>query len=264
MPKNQVTRLETYSLSFMWIYLVRHILRYRLLNLIVIALLTGVMGYFALKVQVSYEAASLLPAHDSASIVYSEFKDRFGKDGSVMFIGIQDEDIFELDKFGALYELTSEIKAIDGVEEAVSLGRIFNLVRNDSIKKFDFKPVTSKRPVTQRECDSIEKVIYSLKMYDGLLYNKKTNVSLMMITLEESKLKTKERINLIQDIKAKVEQFSQKTDIRVHYSGLPYIRIITAKKLEDELLFFVVLAMLITSIILLIFFRSLKAVFFPC
>lgn len=233
------------------------------MNLIIIALLTGIIGYFAFKVQVSYDAASLLPATDSASIVYSDFKDRFGKDGSVMFIGIQDENIFELDKFGEFYDLTFDIKAIDGVEEVVSLGRIFNLVRNDSIKKFDFKPVSQSRPTTQKECDSIKSVIYSLKMYDGLLYNKETNVSLMMITLEESKLKTKERINLINDIKAKVEHFSQKTNIEVHYSGLPYIRIITAKKLEDELLFFVVLAMIITSIILLIFFRSLKAVFFP-
>lgn len=247
----------------MWIYLVRHILRYRLMNIIIIAVLTGIIGYFALKVQVSYDAASLLPPTDSASIVYSEFKDRFGKDGSVMFIGIQDENIFEVDKFGEFYDLTFDIKAIDGVEEVVSLGRIFNLVRNDSIKKFEFKPVSPTRPTTQEECDSIRSVIYSLKMYDGLLYNKETNVSLMMITLEESKLKTKERINLIQDIKERVEQFSQKTNIDVHYSGLPYIRIITAKMLEDELLFFVVLAMVITSIILLIFFRSLKAVFFP-
>ena len=167
----------------MWIYLVRHILRYRLLNIIVIALLTGIIGYFALKVQVSYDAASLLPAHDSASIVYSEFKDRFGKDGSVMFIGIQDENIFNLDKFEKLYTLTSDIKAIDGVEEVVSLGRIFNLVRNDSIKKFDFKPVSQMKPSTQQECDSIRSVIYSLKMYDGLLYNQETHVRLMMITL---------------------------------------------------------------------------------
>ncbi len=247
----------------MWIYLVRHILRYRLVNLIVIALLTGIIGYFAFKVQVSYDAASLLPAHDSASIVYAEFKDRFGKDGSVMFIGIQDEKIFDLDKFNGLYDLTFDVKAVDGVEEVISLARIFNLVRNDSIKKFDFKPVSQKKPTTQQECDNIKSIIYSLKMYEGLLYNKKTDVSLMMITLKESKLRTKERINLIKEIKNKVEIFSQQYNIEVHFSGLPYIRIITAKKLKDELLFFVVLAMIITSLILLIFFRSLKAVIFP-
>jgi len=247
----------------MWIYLVRYILRYRLLNIIVISLLTAIVGYFALNVQVSYEPASLLPSHDSTSIVYTEFKKRFGKDGSVMFIGIKDENIFDLDKFRGLYELTSGIKAIDGVEEVISLGRIFNLVRDDSIKKFDFKPVSQKEPVTQHECDSIRSVIYSLKIYDGLLYNKETNVSLMMVTLKESKLRTKERINLIKEIKSKVENFSRQYGIDVHFSGLPYIRIITAKKLEDELLFFVILAMIITSLILFIFFRSLKAVIFP-
>ncbi|MEZ5195909.1 MAG: MMPL family transporter [Bacteroidales bacterium] len=247
----------------MWIYLVRHILRYRLLNIIVIAALTVVVGYYATKVQVSYEPASLLPASDSASIIYKDFTERFGKDGSVMFIGIKDKDIFKIRKFNGLFDLTHEIKEIDGVEEIVSLARIFNLVRNDSLKKFEFEPVTSNKLKTQQECDSIESVIYSLRLYDGLLYNKENHVSLMMVTLKESKLKTKERIHLINEIKSKVDDFSQQYDVEVHYSGLPYIRIITAKKLEDELLFFVVLAMIITSIILMVFFKSLKAVIFP-
>ncbi|HPE57946.1 MAG TPA: efflux RND transporter permease subunit [Bacteroidales bacterium] len=247
----------------MWIYLVRHILRYRLINLIVIIVLTGFMGYHALKVQMSYEFSSLLPASDTAYIAYENFKERFGKDGSVLFIGIKDDQIFSLNKFDGLYDLSYDLKKIDGVEECLSLARIFNLTKNDSLKKFEFSPVLSKRPESQEEVDSIKNIVYSLPFYEGRMFNSKTNVSLLALTLDDKKLNTKKRIDLVSSIKDRVDQFSEDYNIEVHYSGLPYIRTITSKKLEDESKFFVVLAMVIASIILFIFFRSFMAVLFP-
>jgi len=247
----------------MWIYLVRHILRYRLVNLIVIGLLTAVVGYYALKVEMSYEFSSLLPASDSASIIYADFQNRFGKDGSVLFIAIQDENIFELDKIRALYDLSYDLKEIDGVEEVLSMARLFNIVKDEKNKKFDFQPIIQKKPQTQQEADSLKKIVHSLPFYEGLMINKETNVNLVAITLEEEQLNTKGRIKLIQKIKNRADEFSADQNIKLHYSGLPYIRIVTSKKLEDELTFFVILAMIIASVILLVFFRSFKAVFFP-
>ncbi|MCD4694728.1 MAG: MMPL family transporter [Bacteroidales bacterium] len=247
----------------MWIYLVRHILRYRLINLIAIILLTLLMGYQALKVQMSYEFTSLLPQSDSAHIAYKNFKNRFGKDGSVLFIGIQSSKIFELENFQALYDLTNEIREIDGVEEVLSLSRLFNLVKNNSLKQFEFAPIVINRPESQEETDSLKQLIYSLPFYDGLMFNKKTNVSLIAITLNENKLNTKDRIHLVNAIKNRADQFSNTHDIEIHYSGLPYIRIVTSEKLEQESKFFVILAMIIASLILFLFFKSIKAVIFP-
>ncbi len=247
----------------MWIYLVRHILRYRLVNLIAIVLLTAFMGYHALRVQMSYEFSSLLPASDTAFIVYENFKQRFGKDGSVLFIGIKDDSIFTLHKFQGLYDATYDLKKIDGVEECLSLARIFNLTKNDSLKKFEFRPVITSRPQTQAEVDSVKNIVYSLPFYEGRMFNSGTNVSLMALTLDDKKLNTKKRIGLVNDIKERVDQFSKDYNIEVHYSGLPYIRTKTSQKLEDESLFFVILAMVIASVILFIFFKSFKAVIFP-
>ncbi|MCB2219721.1 MAG: MMPL family transporter [Bacteroidetes bacterium] len=247
----------------MWIYLVRHILRYRLVNLIVIVLLTAFMGYHALRVQMSYEFSSLLPASDTAFIIYENFKERFGKDGSVLFIGIKDDSIFTQDKFAGLYDVTYDLKKIDGVEECLSLARIFNLTKNDSLKKFEFQPIITHRPDSQKEVDSLKSILYSLPFYEGRMFNSETNVSLIAITLDDQKLNTKKRIGLVQAIKDRVDQFSENNDIEVHYSGLPYIRTITSQKLEDESLFFVILAMVIASLILFIFFKSFKAVIFP-
>ena len=246
----------------MWKFLVRIILRNRLANLIIIGLITIFMGYQATKVQLSYEMSKMLPASDSASVDYENFRAKFGEDGSVFFVGVQDEKLFQLDEFNDWYDLTHKLKEIDGVEEVVSLAKLYQLKRNDELKKFDFTPVFSSKPKTQSELDSLREVIYSLPFYDGLLYNKESNVTMMMITLDKEKLNTKSRVGLIYDIKETVEIFSSKHHIPIRYSGLPYIRTVTSKMVEDELRFFIYGALIIASILLLIFFRSIKVVFF--
>jgi hydrophobe/amphiphile efflux-3 (HAE3) family protein len=221
------------------------------------------MGWQATKIQMSYEFTSLLPQTDTAYQVYADFKNRFGQDGSVLFIGLQSDAIFEYDNFTELYDLTYDIKNIDGVEEVVSLARLFNLYKNDQTKQFEFQSVVGKKPVTQTEVDSIKKQIYSLPFYEGLMLNKQTGVSLLMITLNEKRLNTKGRIHLVNDIKDRADKFAENTNIDLHFSGLPYIRIMTSERLEQESKFFVLLAMIIASLILLIFFRSVKAMVFP-
>src|SRR5210317_75365 len=100
----------------MWTYLVRIILRNRFNNLIIIGVLTAFMLYKAFDVQLSYQLAQMLPKTDSTYIKYNNFKEIFGEDGSVLFIGIQDENIYELNKFNDWYDLTYRLKDIEGVE----------------------------------------------------------------------------------------------------------------------------------------------------
>lgn len=247
----------------MWTYLVRLILRNRFWNVLAILIITLFMGYKATKVQMSYEMAKMLPATDSVNIAYENFRKQFGEDGSVLFVGIKDSSLFELKKFNSWHDLTYKIKEIDGVEEVLSISKLYYLTKNDSTKKFDFKPVVQYKPRTQEELDSIKNIIQNLPFYDGLLINSKTSATIMAITLDKKKLNTKNRIELINEIKTDVDAFSSKNGIEVHYSGLPYIRTVTSKKVENELRMFVLLSLLIASMALYFFFRSFKAVIFP-
>ncbi|MDD3744436.1 MAG: RND family transporter, partial [Lentimicrobiaceae bacterium] len=83
----------------MWNFLVRFILRNRLGNLIVISLITLFMAFMATRVHLSYEMAQMLPDSDSTTIIYNQFKQTFGQDGAVVFIGIRDPELFTLNKF---------------------------------------------------------------------------------------------------------------------------------------------------------------------
>jgi predicted RND superfamily exporter protein len=246
----------------MWQFIVRLILRNRATILIIIALLTIFMGWQGSKIQMSYEMARMLPKDNEYSIEYDNFKKQFGQDGSVLFIAIQDPDLYTLDHFDKWYDLNYDLLEMEGVQEVISVARIYNLVRNDSLKKFDFLNLVAAKPQTQAQLDSIKEQIYNLRLYDGLLFNKETDVSLMMVTLTKEILNTKARVPLIKNLKARTDQYGEDFDIDIKYSGLPYIRTVTSKKVQDELLFFVLLSLVISSVLLFILFRTARATLF--
>ena len=244
----------------MWQYLVRFILRNRILILIVIGLLTAFLGYKGSQIKMSYEMARMLPKNDSINIEYEHFKEQFGQDGSVIFVAIQDPELFTLNHFNDWYDLSYDVLKMNGVQEVVSVARLYNLSRNDSLKKFDFLSIVPEKPNNQQTVDSIKQLIYSLELYNERLFNKESGVSMMMITLTKEILNSKARIPLIKNLKARTDEYGEKYNIDVKYSGLPYIRTVTTKKIQNELLFFVFLSLLITSILLFILFKSGRAV----
>src|SRR5437868_5181025 len=164
----------------------RIILRQRFLLLIALLAVTAFMAYRATFVKLSYEPAKILPASDSTYSEYLKFKEKFGEDGTVMVIGFQSPDIFQLNIFQDWYKLTDSVKHIEGIQEVVSIARCFHLVRNDSLQRLDFKPIIGHEPVSQEEVDTLKSQLDKLPFYQGLLFNSKTNVTLMAITLDQN------------------------------------------------------------------------------
>ncbi|HEY2721348.1 MAG TPA: RND transporter, partial [Chitinophagaceae bacterium] len=79
----------------MWHSLGQFILRYRLLLLVILAVLTSFMIYHASKVELSYEFARAIPTDHPKYKAYQEFRKKFGEDGNLLVIGIQTEHLFE-------------------------------------------------------------------------------------------------------------------------------------------------------------------------
>lgn len=205
----------------------------------------------------------MLPEHDSTSIAYQQFKETFGQDGTSIFIGVKDDKLYKLDHYNAYYELTHQIRELEGVQEVLSVARLFSMKRNTEKKKFDFYNVVGKKPESQKELDSLKNKIHSLPFYEGKLYNAQNNTALMMVVLEESRLNSRSRIKLVKQIKELTDTYGKQQDVKPRYSGLPYIRTRISQKTEKEIILFVLLAMVIASIALFLFFRSFKAVLFP-
>ena len=247
----------------MWKYIIRLILRQRLAVFITLGLLTLFMAWQATQIKMSYEMALMLPDSDSTVIKYNRFKQLFGQDGSVLYLGIQDSKINELDHFNEWYKLSHDLSHVNGVDETLSIGKTFMMIKDDSLKKFKLEAVFKHQPKTQAELDSLLAKVYSQPFYDGLLFNQEKHSTLLAVTLNKNKINSKSRFELLDDITAVVDKYEKKTGVQVHYSGLPYIRTLSSKMIKEELLMFTLLTLLIASLMLYFFFKSFKAVFYP-
>jgi len=244
----------------MFTYISRFILKHRTFLIILLALLTAFMGYKGKDAALSYENTSLLPEKDSTRIEYLEFKKLFGEDGNVIVIGAVNPDLFTLTQFNAWNDLGSQIHEIDGVQEVVSISRGINLIKNEETHQFKVQPIVNQKPTTQAQVDSLKNLIYSLKFYEGMLFNPKTQATLMTITLDKLKLNDISRLTLIDNIVKVVEAYRIQNEVEVHYSGMPYIRTVTMQKVKHELFLFILISTAVAAFIMFLFFRSLRVV----
>lgn len=247
----------------MWELIVRFILRNRLTILIAVFLITVFMAWQGSKVRLSYEFAQMLPQSDSTYQEYLEFKKEFGEDGNVVFVGIQNPEIFKLNNFLGWFDLAENLKKIKGVNEVVCVSNVPTLKKDEEKKTFVFEPVFKQKPKTQEELDSLLKVVFSHPFYDQILFNTESGAVMMAVTLENEVLNSKARVDLVNTITKTVDSFMDAHGIEAHYSGLPFIRTKTALKIQRELVIFLILAIIVASATLYLFFRSRKAVLFP-
>ncbi|MFM6975458.1 MAG: efflux RND transporter permease subunit [Sphingobacteriaceae bacterium] len=247
----------------MWARLSKFILANRSGILIFFLLATIFMGWQASKVRLSFNAGKVLPLSDSAYIKYNNFKKQFGEDGSVMVLGIQSDKLLKRDLFNDWLQLNNEIQQIKGIRQVVSIGKLFELTKDTTQQKFIAKPIAVWPVKTQGAMDSIANKIANLPFYKDLIYNPEKQSTLMAVTFADSVLNSSQRIAVIQTILDKSKNFSQKHQVAVHHSGLPYIRTVISKKVSEEFALFIGLSILVAALILFLFFRSFSSVFFP-
>lgn len=240
----------------MWDKIAAYILKYRVLNLVIVSIILIFLGLKAFNVKMGHNIANTLPDTDTTMIVYRQFLEKYGQDGRSIFVGMYDEDLFTLEHFQDYYDLNAKIREIIGVAECLSVTRVYNIKKNDSIKKFELTQVVKQRPETQEEVDAVKEEIMSLAMYDRLLFNTEKHSAMMLISLEDEYVNTKERANLIVSLKTLLDDFGKSHNIEMRISGMPYIREITTQKMVKEIVGFTFLSIVVAGFILFLFFRS--------
>jgi predicted RND superfamily exporter protein len=248
-------------LGNMWKWIVRTILRNRIVIILAIVALTAFMGFYATKVQMSYELARMLPESDSVYVKYKEFKHRFGEDGKSMFVGFADNSIYSVEKYNSLKRYCDTIKKMDGISDVVSITHLFTVKKDTTIKKFIFGPMFEGEAKNQADIDSIKKLIETNSFFDGLFFNKEKNAFVISVTFDDAKVNKKDRIAIVENVKETFDRFGQTNNIELHYSGLPYIRTVVTKMVQSELVIFILISLLICVLILILLFRSFKVIF---
>lgn len=240
----------------MWSKIADYILKHRILNLTVVFFLLIFLGLRAFNVKMGHNIVNTLPENDTIMVCYRQFLEKYGQDGTSIFIGIQDDSLFELSHFQDYYDFNEKIRSIKGVDECLFVTRIYNLKKDDSIKKFVLEQVVKSRPQTQEEVDAIRDEIMSLAMYDGLLFNAEKHFAMMMVSVNKDYVASKLRTEMVDEINAVVNQYGKSHNIDMHVSGMPYIHEMTTRKMVNEIVGFSFLSIFVAGLILFLFFKS--------
>ena len=238
----------------MWNLLSRFIIRYRILIIVVIVGITVFMLHSATGVRMSYSLPKMLPEDHPVYLDYLNFQEKYGEQ-NIMVMAIEDAHFQEISHLKDWAEVSNKINHILGVEQVVSITELPILYKDTIEKKFYTKLWYDSLITTQDELDIAFSSFSAQPFYKGLLMNERNQTIALMIKLDNEVLLTPERKDLIFAIKKNTDAYAEKYNAEIHYSGLPYIRTINSLRVQEEILIFIILTLLITTFILFLFFR---------
>jgi predicted RND superfamily exporter protein len=246
-----------------WESVARLILRNRIVFLLAILSTTFLLSTQWSNIRFSFTEANLLPDNHPFNTFYHEFLDRFGEEGNMIVLAVQDDAFFEPEKLAAWAALGDSLAASPSIENVVDVSRLTQLKRNDRKKVFEVAPLPYQKSKTQAEANALKEWLYEQQpLYDGLLFNKETNVIQTAVYLKTEVVNSGARQRFVDILLAdNVAAFEKQTGLDVRVSGMPYIRTLNAKMILDEIGLFVLMATLVTTLIFFFFFRSYRATF---
>ena len=247
----------------MWDKLSYIIIKFRLPLLIILGLVTVFMAYKAVQVTMSYNLAKVVPKDDPDMIVFEAFKEQFGEDGNIVALAIKDSAVYQVDNFRKFKYLSDEIATLEGITEVISLPAMQKMMKDTKVKKFYLEPIFPEIPDSQEKLDSMLAFALDQKFYSGQIINPENGAIMILAGIDKVYANSKKRIHLIDDIHMLGKLFTESTGIDLHYVGLPFVRAVIVVKVKREMQMFVLLSVLITGLIMLLFFRSKTAVIFP-
>ena len=247
-----------------WEFIAGIVLRNRIIISAIILLITVFLVLQWKNVGMTYNEANLLPKNHIANKQYQQFLNTFGEEGNLVVIGIKDSTFFTPKAYAAWNELMTNLKKHKEVELVISLNDLKKLQKNDAKEKFEFVPfIDQKETVNPGYLSEIKRQLFhDLPFYEGLIFNKESGSIRSAIYINKEIVNTPIRKEFILKVLVpEVEKFEKTTNIDLKVSGMPYIRTINTENMKGEIGLFIGAALLITSLIFFLFFRSFRATF---
>ena len=235
-------------------------------RILIIALLSLATSFFISQwqyIKFSNTEANLLPDNHEVNLEYLDFTDKFGEEGNLIVIGVKDSLLFTTENLNAWNNLSKVLKDTSFVESVIAIGDLQKLKKDKKKQQFYLEPFIKDTIKSDIELISIKKELFEkYPFYDEFLFNTKTKSVRTAIHLKKSIVNEPGRETYINNVLIpKVKSFESNYNLDIKISGMPYVRTKNAENIKSEISTFVILALIITSIIFFLFFRSYRATF---
>ena len=244
-----------------WSNIAGLILRNRITFLLLLAAITIGLASQWKYIRFTFTEANMLPDDHPVNMQYKNFLSKFGEEGNLILLALDDPNIYTPDVLNKWIALSKELKQFKQIDAVISIDNLPMLVKDTATQRFITHKFITKEVKTQAEADSLRQVLSErLPFYENLIYNKATNTLQTAVYMNKKIVNTKARKDFIlNDFIPIIEKFEQQTGLKVHTSGMPYIRTLSAQNIMDEIGLFIIAALISTSLIFFFFFRSFRA-----
>ena len=249
--------------SNFWGTVANLILRNRLLILITISVMTLLLACQWQNMRFTFTEANLLPDTHPENIQYEDFIKTFGEEGNLIVIALKDDNFFTEEIFNEWVELNNEINKFSEIDFTISTNNVQELIKDENQKKFILRNLLPNKKIDAVALEKFKQnLLIELPFYKNILYSNDGKSIRSAIYMNKDIVNTSRRKDFIfQNFIPLINSFEERTKLDVRISGMPYIRTLNAQNIVDEIGVFVISAMLVTTIIFFLFFRSFRATF---
>ena len=242
-----------------WDKVANLILRNKLLFLTIITIATLFFISQWRYVSVSYVQRSILPEDDPYQQEYARFKKVFKSDNNLILLGVKDTALFTKAKLNAWIDLSKKLRSFPEIAQVISIENLNVLQKDTANQKFVLKKILQKPVQNDTEAQNLKQRLFdSLPFYEGMIYNKNGAVQTVVL-LKPDIVNSKKRVDfIINKFIPLIEDFEKQMQTDIKVSGIIYIKSLNAIVLKKEIPFFIFLSVIITGLIILLFFRSLS------
>lgn len=239
------------------------ILRNRLLILFTIGVATLFLASQWQNMRFTFTEANLLPDTHPKNLQYEDFIKTFGEEGNLIVIALKDDDFFTEKIFLEWITLNDKINEFSEIDFTLSTNNVQSLVKDETQKKFFLQNLLPNKKIDSVKLEKFKQnLILELPFYKNILYSSNGKSIRTAIYMDKDIVNTSQRKDFIyQTFIPLINSFEERTGLDIRVSGMPYIRTLNAQNIVDEIGIFVVSAILLTSFIFFLFFRSFRATF---
>lgn len=213
------------------------------------------------NIQFSFTEANLLPNKHEINNKYNDFLDKFGEEGVVIVMAVNDSTIYQPKKFNSWVNLNKKLQSFKEVDFVFSFSGVQALKKVEDPKSFKLSPVLEDKVFTEEDIKNYQNTLFNeLPFYEGLVYSSSKKTIQSALYIKQDVVNTRARRDFIlKDLNPLLEAFEQENGVDLKISGMPYIRTMNSKNIFDEMKLFLGVALAVTSLLFFFFFRSTRA-----
>ncbi len=232
------------------------ILRFRIIIIISVVLITAVMAYFARDIKVNADVMSYLPEEDKAAALFNRIGETYGGN-EIMIIGLETEEVFDHRMLMTIKQITDSLRATEGIGHVTSLTSVLDIRGSDLgieigrlVDEYDI-------PESEEELLQLREYTLSMDMYRGSLVSEDGTATLITGKI----LTGVNRTEVAERVRERVESIP--FEGRIFYGGMPITLLELNNIIIKDIRFIIPLAFVVISLVLLAGFRRPAGVFIP-